>query len=87
MRLGPVNSESRNALTLAREIREPTKDEIRLEQARKRKPPLNRILNLSDMEVHAYFAMLLRCSFNLWDIGCCQKCVIPQSFSILLICL
>lgn len=32
-----------------------TKDELRVKEARKRMPPLSRILNLTDIEVRSYF--------------------------------
>ncbi|KAJ8084159.1 hypothetical protein PM082_002926 [Marasmius tenuissimus] len=48
--LGSVDSASAKALTEAKEQRKKTKDEIRVEEARKQRPPLHRILNLADME-------------------------------------
>lgn len=45
--LGSLKSEAIQKL----ESKERTKDQLRVEQAMKQRPPLNRILNLADMEV------------------------------------
>ncbi|KAE9408710.1 FMN-linked oxidoreductase [Gymnopus androsaceus JB14] len=47
-RLGTLKSE--DVQKLDSEVKEPTKDEMRFQQAVKQRPPLNRILNLADME-------------------------------------
>lgn len=49
--LGPVQSEAAQRLSDERNSRKKTKDEIRVEEAHKRKPPLSRILSLAAMEV------------------------------------
>ncbi|KAF4623588.1 hypothetical protein D9613_001923 [Agrocybe pediades] len=48
--LGPLDSASEQTIAHAKDNVKKTKDEIRVEQARKRMPPLNRILNLQDIE-------------------------------------
>lgn len=49
--LGEVAVEAAQTLDEERKNRRKTKDEIRIEEAHKRKPPLSRILSLYDMEV------------------------------------
>jgi L-lactate dehydrogenase (cytochrome) len=49
--LGSLESDAARLLSDERSAREKTKDEIRVEEAHKRKPPLSRILSLADMEV------------------------------------
>ncbi|KAE9398745.1 hypothetical protein BT96DRAFT_920627 [Gymnopus androsaceus JB14] len=48
--LGPVSDDAAKILAKKEASKEKTKDELRVEQAMKQRPPLNRILNLSDME-------------------------------------
>ncbi|CAA7266569.1 unnamed protein product [Cyclocybe aegerita] len=48
--LGPLSADAVEAMEKQRESAKKTQDEIRVEQARKRMPPLIRILNLTDME-------------------------------------
>ncbi|KAJ8521410.1 hypothetical protein ONZ45_g1887 [Pleurotus djamor] len=48
--LGPLNKDAAGTLTLAQQTRQKTKDEQRVEQALRKRPPLNRILSLADME-------------------------------------
>ncbi|KAG2023335.1 cytochrome b2 [Coprinopsis cinerea AmutBmut pab1-1] len=48
--LGNVEADAAQALEEERQSRRKTKDEIRTEEAHKRKPPLSRILSLADME-------------------------------------
>ncbi|KAE9410961.1 hypothetical protein BT96DRAFT_952800 [Gymnopus androsaceus JB14] len=48
--LGPVSDEAANILAKKEASKKKTKDELRVEQALKQRPPLNHILNLSDME-------------------------------------
>ncbi|KAJ3570720.1 hypothetical protein NP233_g4212 [Leucocoprinus birnbaumii] len=52
--LGPLNSEAVKALSSNSKGRQKTKDELRVEEAARRKPPLDRILNLRDMEAVAF---------------------------------
>ncbi|KIK69028.1 hypothetical protein GYMLUDRAFT_35069 [Collybiopsis luxurians FD-317 M1] len=49
-RLGPLNSSDIQNLKIQEEQRARTKDESRIEQGRKHRPPLNRILSLDDLE-------------------------------------
>ncbi|KAG6832462.1 hypothetical protein H0H92_001508 [Tricholoma furcatifolium] len=51
--LGPLDSEAARTISKAEENRRKTKDEIRVETALEQRPPLDRILNLADMEVVA----------------------------------
>ncbi|PPQ98738.1 hypothetical protein CVT26_010038 [Gymnopilus dilepis] len=48
--LGPIDSKAADVIAKERSSLALTKDEIRVEEARKRMPPLRRILNLTDME-------------------------------------
>lgn len=48
--LGPVNDAAANVLTKEESSKKKTKDELRVEEAMKQRPPLNRILNLTDMQ-------------------------------------
>ncbi|KAF5374785.1 hypothetical protein D9758_000147 [Tetrapyrgos nigripes] len=48
--LGQLDSGSSSTLKKAKENRKKTKDELRVEQALKQRPPLHRILSLADME-------------------------------------
>lgn len=48
--LGPVNDDAANVLAKEETSKKKTKDELRVEQAMKQRPPLNRILNLNDMQ-------------------------------------
>ncbi|KIK71153.1 hypothetical protein GYMLUDRAFT_33287 [Collybiopsis luxurians FD-317 M1] len=48
--LGPVNNDAASALAQDQAARKSTKDELRVTQALKQRPPLNRIINLADME-------------------------------------
>lgn len=50
-RLGPLNSTDIQDFEAQERKRERTEDEIRVEQAMKQRPPLNRLLNLADIEV------------------------------------
>lgn len=54
MHLGPVADDAAAALNEERRSRQKTKDEIRVEEARKRVPPLSRILSVADMEVRTF---------------------------------
>lgn len=49
--LGPLGLNSIHLLNEERQNTKKTRDEIRVEEARRKMPPLSRILNLSDMEV------------------------------------
>lgn len=49
--LGPLTGEDVAILTHARESKPKTKDQLRVEESHKQKPPLHRILNLAEMEV------------------------------------
>ena len=49
--LGPIAVDAARTLDEERKSRKQTKDEIRVEEARKRVPPLTRILSIADMEV------------------------------------
>ncbi|KAF8078484.1 FMN-dependent dehydrogenase-domain-containing protein [Lyophyllum atratum] len=51
--LGPLDSGASHLLRQAQQNRKKTKDELRVEGAHKQRPPLNRILNLADMEAVA----------------------------------
>ncbi|CCL99735.1 uncharacterized protein FIBRA_01757 [Fibroporia radiculosa] len=48
--LGDLDSSGASALQKEQESRKKTRDEVRVEQAQARKPPLNQILNLRDIE-------------------------------------
>ncbi|KAF8973898.1 cytochrome b2 [Flammula alnicola] len=48
--LGPLGIEAANTIKKERQGVQKTKDELRVEQSRSKMPPLNRILNLTDME-------------------------------------
>lgn len=49
--LGPLHSEAALIITQEQESRQKTKDELRVDNARKHRPPLHRLLSLADMEV------------------------------------
>jgi len=51
--LGSLDSNAAHLITQAQQNRARTKEELRVEGALKQRPPLNRILNLADMEVVA----------------------------------
>ncbi|KAJ7631075.1 FMN-dependent dehydrogenase-domain-containing protein [Roridomyces roridus] len=51
--LGPVSSSAVQTLVSAQQNRKKTKDEVRVEEAMKQRPPLGRILSLRDMEAVA----------------------------------
>lgn len=51
--LGPLDSKSSQLLDIKRESRQQTKDELRVQQALKERPPLNRLLTVADIEVFA----------------------------------
>ncbi|KAG5654775.1 hypothetical protein H0H81_003783 [Sphagnurus paluster] len=51
--LGPLDSDAARLVRQAQENRKKTKDELRVEDAQKRRPPLSRILSLADMEAVA----------------------------------
>ncbi|KAF6766328.1 cytochrome b2 [Ephemerocybe angulata] len=48
--LGPVETEAAARLSHERNTRKKTKDEVRVEEAHKKKPPLSRVLSLAAME-------------------------------------
>ncbi|KAF9044844.1 hypothetical protein BDZ89DRAFT_1008363 [Hymenopellis radicata] len=48
--LGPVDAASAQQMQTARDNRVKTKDELRVEQAMKERPPLNRLLSIADIE-------------------------------------
>lgn len=50
--LGELETNSANLLRIENENLRRTRDELRVEQARKQMPPLDRILSLRDMEVN-----------------------------------
>ncbi|KAK7036529.1 hypothetical protein VNI00_011726 [Paramarasmius palmivorus] len=52
--LGPLHADAVKTLAEADMNRKKTKDELRVEQARKQRPPLSRILSLADMEAVAH---------------------------------
>lgn len=58
--LGPLSSDAALSVTRAQQSRPKTKDELRVERAHKQRPPLNRILNLGDMEVNLQYHTILR---------------------------
>ncbi|KAJ4486303.1 FMN-dependent dehydrogenase-domain-containing protein [Lentinula aciculospora] len=65
--LGLLDIDAVNALTEAEASKKKTKDELRVEQAMKNRPPLNRIINLADIEdvakqVLSYRAWAYYCS-------------------------
>lgn len=49
--LGPVSLMAKQELQTQESLRKKTKDEIRVEEAQRKKPALKRILSLQDMEV------------------------------------
>jgi L-lactate dehydrogenase (cytochrome) len=49
--MGSLAADAIKVIALARQTKRQTKDEIRIEKARKLRPPLSRILSLADMEV------------------------------------
>ncbi|KAJ3788978.1 FMN-dependent dehydrogenase-domain-containing protein [Lentinula aff. detonsa] len=65
--LGPVDNDAVDSLEKAEASKKKTKDELRVEQFMKKRPPLNRIINLADMEdvakqVLSYRAWAYYCS-------------------------
>ena len=50
--LGPIDQHSAEEIKQANKHRKRTQDETRVEKAQQQKPPLNRVLNLSEMEVY-----------------------------------
>ncbi|KAK7058845.1 hypothetical protein VNI00_001469 [Paramarasmius palmivorus] len=48
--LGPVDAAASRTLTQEKEHREKTRDELRVEEAMKKRPPLHHIMSLADME-------------------------------------
>ncbi|EEB86771.1 hypothetical protein MPER_16150, partial [Moniliophthora perniciosa FA553] len=48
--LGPVDAAASKTLTQEKAQRKRTKDELRVEEAMKQRPPLHQILSLRDME-------------------------------------
>lgn len=52
--LGPLNSDASKIISEANKAKTKTKDELRVEQALKERPPLVRILSLADMEVRSF---------------------------------
>ncbi|OCH96537.1 hypothetical protein OBBRIDRAFT_765365 [Obba rivulosa] len=60
--LGDVDAAAAQQITKERESRKKTKDEIRMEEAQARKPPLSRILNLRELEEVAKSVM----SYKAW---------------------
>jgi L-lactate dehydrogenase (cytochrome) len=54
--LGPLESEAAEEIRAERENTPKTQDQLRVEKARREKPPLHRIISLRDMEV-CTFAM------------------------------
>ncbi|KAF8640425.1 hypothetical protein AX17_000091 [Amanita inopinata Kibby_2008] len=53
--LGPLVSDGAVVLNRIQEVKVKTSDQLRVEEAQKHKPPLNRILSLADMEAWAYY--------------------------------
>lgn len=62
--LGPISTQA--GLTLAQKSHQKTKDEQRVEGAAKSKPPLERILNLKEMEVSVYYTPKRTAFFTLY---------------------
>ncbi|KAJ3936349.1 MAG: FMN-dependent dehydrogenase-domain-containing protein [Lentinula lateritia] len=65
--LGPLDNEAAHTLTKAEASKKKTKDELRSEQAMNKRPPLNRIISLADLEdvakqVLSYRAWAYYCS-------------------------
>lgn len=50
--IGPIDTDAAESI-LRTSAEAQTKDDKRVEEARKTRPPLERILNLTDMEVHS----------------------------------
>ena len=57
--MGPLTENAIQAVAEGQQAVTKTRDALRVEQARKKMPPLNRILNLQDMEVCNMFTFQL----------------------------
>lgn len=53
--LGELDTAATNTMIMETVNRQKTKDELRVEKAQRQKPPLNRILNIQEMNVRRYF--------------------------------
>ena len=60
--MGPLTENAIQAVAEGQQAVTKTRDALRVEQARKKMPPLNRILNLQDMEVCKIHLLLNDCS-------------------------
>ena len=60
--MGPLTDSAIQAIAQGQQAVTKTRDALRVEQARKKMPPLNRILNLQDMEVCKIHLLLNDCS-------------------------
>ena len=60
--MGPLTDNAVQAIAQGQQAVTKTRDALRVEQARKKMPPLNRILNLQDMEVCMILLLLNDCS-------------------------
>ena len=60
--MGPLTDNAIQAIAQGQQAVTKTRDALRVEQARKKMPPLNRILNLQDMEVCKIRLLLNVCS-------------------------
>jgi L-lactate dehydrogenase (cytochrome) len=76
--LGDLDDESVRFLSLQKQGRRKSKDEQRVEQARCEKPPLSRILNLKDMEVHTLNKVLRRCLIRMIVSQAIARKVLPS---------
>jgi L-lactate dehydrogenase (cytochrome) len=59
--MGPLTDNSIQTIAQEQQAVTKTRDALRVEQARKKMPPLNRILNLQDMEVCIMRLLLNNC--------------------------
>ena len=60
--MGPLTDNAIQVIAQNQEAVTKTRDTLRVERARKKMPPLNRILNLQDMEVCMILLLLNDCS-------------------------
>lgn len=60
--MGSLTDNAIQAIAQVQQAVTKSRDALRVEQARKKMPPLNRILNLQDMEVCEIYLLLNDCS-------------------------
>lgn len=68
--LGELDAAGKTQIDQENHVKRKTKDELRMERAQNEKPPLSRILNLSDMEVCKTIPLFSASSPNTPPEGC-----------------